>query len=46
VKRYTQRTGINPLEEVQSPLAAAWGDAQQIKSIYWPLTIRLWRKQT
>lgn len=45
VKKYTQSTGHNPVESQFKSLSKAWGPAEQVHTIRWPLTLKLWRQE-
>lgn len=44
LKQYQKSLLHNPLEEISDPLFKAWGDAANIQSVCWPLSLRVWRK--
>ncbi len=44
VKKYQKQTGINPLEQVHNQLLDLWRQPEKLKTVNWPLGIRLWRK--
>ena len=44
VKQYMQKNADNPLEKISSLLKTQWSDDKVVKTVEWPLTIRLWRK--
>lgn len=43
--RYQQHTGRDAVSELEPELATLWGDAQQLREIQWPLSIRAGRQQ-
>ncbi len=45
VKKYTQSTGHNPVELQYKSLLKAWGPPEQVRTIRWPLTLKLWRQE-
>ena len=44
VKKYHKQTGINPLEQVHNQIIGIWRQPETLKTVDWPLGIRLWRK--
>ena len=46
VKRYQKETGVDPVDNVQDKLAGIWGQPDNIFTVKWPLTVRLWVKTT
>ena len=44
VRAYGSDRGSDPVDLVQNDLARAWGDAEQLRMVRWPLTTRAWRK--
>jgi ubiquinone/menaquinone biosynthesis C-methylase UbiE len=43
VQKYIERHAANPLSQVQSELAAAWGSPEAVRQITWPLLLRVGR---
>ncbi len=43
VQRYRRQNGSDPLAQVADELAAAWGDATQLRPVQWPLHLRVGR---
>jgi SAM-dependent methyltransferase len=39
-QRYQKETGKDPIEEVRSELAAAWGPPEQVRTVTWPIFLR------
>lgn len=46
VRKYAVQTGENPVDRIYPDLLTLWGDPEQRRTITWPLTLRLWRKDT
>jgi ubiquinone/menaquinone biosynthesis C-methylase UbiE len=46
VKRYQQATEENPVEAVKRAFISAWGNNEQVRTVSWPLSLRLWQKVT
>jgi len=42
-QRFIAAKGSDPLEEIIDDLRSAWGEPRQIRSITWPLTMRIGR---
>jgi SAM-dependent methyltransferase len=42
-RRYRQRTGLDPVDEVRAELTAAWGDPGREREIHWPLHLKVGR---
>ncbi len=42
--RYRAARGSDPLEELRSPLAAAWGDGARQRRLHWPLHLKVARR--
>lgn len=40
-QRFIAAKGSDPLEHIRKDLSAAWGDANQVRHIVWPLTLRV-----
>ena len=40
-KNYQQKTGLHPLNEIWDDLNKAWGDEKLIRTIHWPLHVRV-----
>jgi SAM-dependent methyltransferase len=40
-QRFIAATGSDPVEQIRKDLSAAWGDADQMRCIVWPLTLRV-----
>ncbi len=40
-QRYMAARGRDPLDQIASSLAAAWGDPDQARRVVWPLTLRV-----
>jgi SAM-dependent methyltransferase len=40
-QRFMAATGANPLEQIIDDLRRAWGNPQQVRSVIWPLTLRI-----
>src|SRR4030095_16531420 len=40
-QRFIAAKGTDPLEEIRKDLSAAWGDANQMRCVVWPLTLRV-----
>jgi SAM-dependent methyltransferase len=40
-QRFTAATGADPLEQIIDELRRAWGNPQQVRSVIWPLTLRI-----
>ncbi|UVE17528.1 class I SAM-dependent methyltransferase [Pseudomonas sp. LS44] len=38
---YRAAEGVDPLERLHAQLASAWGDAEQVRTVRWPLMINL-----
>ncbi|MEX0963410.1 MAG: class I SAM-dependent methyltransferase [Pseudohongiellaceae bacterium] len=43
LQRYSRHNGTDPLQLVREALVAAWGDAEQVRRVNWPLTLILGR---
>ncbi len=43
VERFIQQRGADPVEQMAAELRRAWGDAQQIRAVEWPLYQRVGR---
>ncbi|HET6724573.1 MAG TPA: class I SAM-dependent methyltransferase [Gammaproteobacteria bacterium] len=41
VQRYLKDTGRDPVGEVETELRAAWGDPDTVRSVSWPLKVRI-----
>lgn len=44
-KRFEQAQGFSPLKELERELAPLWGDRQAPRRVWWPLAIRVGRKE-
>jgi len=44
VNEYQKQHGINPIEKIQEKILEIWGNPENIFSVKWPLTIRIWKK--
>ena len=44
VQRYVEAQGQDPVAEIASQLGEAWGEAGQVRTIRWPLHLRVGRK--
>jgi SAM-dependent methyltransferase len=44
VKACTIRTGHDPVAAIADDIASAWGAADELQTISWPLSVRVWRK--
>lgn len=44
VQRYKQATGKDPLQQVAKELDQSWGEPEQTRTLYWPLSLRWGRK--
>lgn len=42
-RRYTARTGLDPVAAVHSKLEEAWGDRDLVRTVSWPLDLRVGR---
>jgi SAM-dependent methyltransferase len=40
-QRFIAARGSDPVEQIRKDLSAAWGDADQMRCIVWPLTLRV-----
>jgi SAM-dependent methyltransferase len=40
-QRFMAATGADPLEQIIDELRRAWGNPQQVRSVIWPLTLRI-----
>jgi SAM-dependent methyltransferase len=40
-QRFIAATGADPLEQIVDELRRAWGDLQQVRTVIWPLTLRV-----
>jgi hypothetical protein len=40
-QRFIAATGSDPLEQIIDGLGRAWGDPQQVRTVIWPLTLRV-----
>lgn len=45
VAKYAAQHGRDPLDEVRTDLAQAWGPSEQVRAVSWPLFLRLGRLQ-
>ncbi len=43
VQRYRGRTGTDPVAAIAGELRRAWGDAEQVRTVRWPLVLRVGR---
>jgi len=43
-KKYKEKFGTNPVEEVYNNIADAWGDPENVLQIKWLLSIKVWKK--
>ncbi len=43
VQKYRQRQGTDPLAQVEADLARAWGAAETLRRVHWPLYLRVGR---
>jgi SAM-dependent methyltransferase len=43
VRRSMESTGLNPLDEIEPALSAAWGSAE-VRDVIWPLAVRAFRR--
>jgi SAM-dependent methyltransferase len=43
VRRSMESTGVNPLDEIEPALSAAWGSAE-VRDVTWPLAVRAFRR--
>jgi SAM-dependent methyltransferase len=43
-KRYLETVGTDPVDQLESQLRPLWGDPQNKKTIFWPLSLRVGRK--
>jgi ubiquinone/menaquinone biosynthesis C-methylase UbiE len=44
VKSYIREKKNNPIKLIEKELLALWGNADIVKTVTWPLTVRAWRK--
>jgi len=44
VKKYEAKEGFNPVDRQYKKLVALWGNPNQKLLIYWPLTLKVWKK--
>jgi ubiquinone/menaquinone biosynthesis C-methylase UbiE len=44
VRAYEREHGLNPLELVYDDMLNEWGNPNEVHTITWPLTLRVWRK--
>lgn len=44
VKRYQQAIRKNPVDVLEKEFISAWGNDEQVRTISWPLSLRLWQK--
>lgn len=44
VKKYQKKLGKNPIEEISSEIVRVLGPGENIRSVKWPLRLRLWQK--
>ena len=44
IKRYRKINGHDPLQALHQEFRRQWGDADESKSVTWPLHVRTWRK--
>jgi len=40
-QRFIAAKGSDPLEQIMNELRRAWGDPQQVRTVIWPLTLRV-----
>ena len=40
-QRFIAAKGSDPLEQIMDELRSAWGDPQQVRTVIWPLTLRV-----
>jgi SAM-dependent methyltransferase len=40
-QRFIAARGVDPLEQISDDLYSAWGDPQQVRTVIWPLSLRL-----
>ena len=45
-QRHRERTGRDPLDLIRSDLATAWGDPATVRTVQWPLFMRIGRNST
>ncbi len=45
-RNYQKKLGINPVEEIHDKISKMWGSPEKVLSVRWPLSIRLWHKDT
>ncbi|MEE9352443.1 MAG: class I SAM-dependent methyltransferase [Thiotrichaceae bacterium] len=43
VNKYQQEQGNNPVEAIYDDILKAWGNVDQILSVRWPLSVKVWR---
>ena len=44
VKKYQKKNGVNPVEAVLEEVSKIWGEAEKMRLVEWPLSLRLWQK--
>jgi SAM-dependent methyltransferase len=44
VKRYESEKNTSPVAMMIDDLGKAWGNPEQERAVYWPLTLRIWQK--
>ncbi len=42
-RRFIEANGYDPVDELETPLAAAWGDPSEVKMVQWPIFMRIGR---
>lgn len=45
-KRCQKITGINPVEEIHGKISEMWGSPEKVLLVKWPLSVRVWQKNT
>lgn len=45
-KKYQKKHGVNPVEKIYDKIANIWGEPRKVLSVKWPLSIKLWQKNT
>ncbi len=46
VKKYRKKYGANPVKNIQDEVSKIWGKPIKTHQVKWPLSIRLWQKNT
>jgi len=45
-KRYQKKMKVNPVEKIHDEISEIWGTSEKVLLVKWPLSIRLWQKNT